>query len=92
MGRPGPSQKLTVAKIDRRKTRLRLTLQLRSSQRQASTETSNPEPRKEENNERSFFFFEAWYPGPTSPRRRQPTKEGQSKIQQLIRKISKAFK
>lgn len=57
MGRPGPSQKLTVAKIDRRKNRLRLTLQLRSSQRQASTETSNPEPRKEENNERSFFFF-----------------------------------
>ncbi|KJK84830.1 hypothetical protein H633G_11375 [Metarhizium anisopliae BRIP 53284] len=39
-----------------------------------------------------LFGVEAWYPGTTSPRWRQPTKEGPSRIQQLVRKMSKALK
>ncbi|KFG77505.1 putative reverse transcriptase [Metarhizium anisopliae] len=39
-----------------------------------------------------LFGVEAWYPGKTSPRCRQPTKEGPSRIQQLVRKMSKALK
>ena len=35
---------------------------------------------------------EAWYPGTTSPRWRRPSKEGPSRIQQLVRKMSKALK
>ena len=39
-----------------------------------------------------LFRVEAWYPGTTSPRRRQPTKEGPPRIQQPERKMSKALK
>ncbi|KFG83505.1 hypothetical protein MANI_024888 [Metarhizium anisopliae] len=39
-----------------------------------------------------LFGVEAWYPGTTLPRWRQPTKEGPSRIQQLVRKMSKALK
>ncbi|KJZ68753.1 hypothetical protein HIM_11851 [Hirsutella minnesotensis 3608] len=38
-----------------------------------------------------LFGVEAWYPGPTSPRWRQPTVQGPSRIQQLLRKMSKAL-
>ncbi|EXU95333.1 reverse transcriptase domain protein [Metarhizium robertsii] len=39
-----------------------------------------------------LFGVEAWYPGATAPRWRQPTKEGPSRTQQLVRKMSKALK
>ncbi|EXU95536.1 reverse transcriptase domain protein [Metarhizium robertsii] len=39
-----------------------------------------------------LFGVEAWYPGTTSPRWRRPSKEGPSRIQQLVRKMSKALK
>ncbi|KID59415.1 reverse transcriptase, partial [Metarhizium hybridum] len=39
-----------------------------------------------------LFGVEAWYPGPTLPRWRRPTKEGPSRIQQLVRKMTKALK
>ncbi|KID96085.1 hypothetical protein MAJ_07926, partial [Metarhizium majus ARSEF 297] len=35
---------------------------------------------------------QAWHPGTTAPRWRQPTKEGPSRTQQLVRKMSKALK
>ncbi|KJZ68988.1 hypothetical protein HIM_11629 [Hirsutella minnesotensis 3608] len=38
-----------------------------------------------------LFGVEAWYPGPTSPSWRQPTVQGPSRIQQLLRKMSKAL-
>ncbi|KJZ71584.1 hypothetical protein HIM_09053 [Hirsutella minnesotensis 3608] len=38
-----------------------------------------------------LFGVEAWYPGPTSPRWRQPTRQGPSRIQQLLRKMSKVL-
>ena len=38
-----------------------------------------------------LYGVEAWYPGATSPRWRQPTKEGPSRTQQLVRKMSKAL-
>ncbi|KID80806.1 hypothetical protein MGU_11558 [Metarhizium guizhouense ARSEF 977] len=36
-----------------------------------------------------LFGVEAWYPGTTAPRGRQPTKEGPSRTQQLVRKMLK---
>ncbi|KFG82252.1 hypothetical protein MANI_110836 [Metarhizium anisopliae] len=39
-----------------------------------------------------LYGVEAWYPGVTSPRWRQPTKEGPSRTQQHVRKMSKALK
>ncbi|KID93327.1 Endonuclease/exonuclease/phosphatase, partial [Metarhizium majus ARSEF 297] len=37
------------------------------------------------------FGVEAWYPGTTSPRWRRPSKEGPTRIKQLVRKMSKAL-
>ncbi|EFY95407.2 Endonuclease/exonuclease/phosphatase [Metarhizium robertsii ARSEF 23] len=39
-----------------------------------------------------LFGAEAWYPGTTSPRLRQPKTVGPSKIQQLVKRMSKALK
>ncbi|EFZ02030.2 Reverse transcriptase [Metarhizium robertsii ARSEF 23] len=39
-----------------------------------------------------LFGTEAWYPGTRSPRWRQPSKEGPSRIQQLVKKMTKAIK
>jgi ribonuclease HI len=38
-----------------------------------------------------LYGAEAWYPGTTCPRWTQPTKEGPSRIQQLIRRMSKSL-
>ena len=39
-----------------------------------------------------LFGSEAWYPGATSPRWRQPSKDGPSRIQQLVNKMNKALR
>ncbi|EFZ02021.1 Reverse transcriptase [Metarhizium robertsii ARSEF 23] len=39
-----------------------------------------------------LFGTEAWYPGTRSPRWRQPAKERSSRIQQLVKKMTKAIK